>query len=1437
MESINPLIFKGIQTDRTAFSGPKTIQIDITGKCNNNCIGCWVHSPYIKDPPRDKNKEIPFKIIERLINELAAIGTQEVFLAGSGEPLLHPQIMQIISLIKKSGLKLNIITNTLLLTEKISKLLVDSQVEMITASIWAGNDQSYVRTHPGKKSKDFYTIRDNLCFLDRLKSERKVFLPKVKIYNVICNLNYEDIERMIDFSLDVGAQEVEFQLVDTIEGQTSFLALSVNQINKIKDQLISLQKRPDVFFKDLVLSSRGKKEKELIEFPGRFCRGPQGFLLNESMEVGSDETEYIIRSLTCKNNSNTSCSVGNPLINEFTNTMIFSFNQEDCQNCSFFGSSCLVDSERKVLFKYLKISGYGSFMHKLTSPGLDEQNYEKGVIDNYPCYIGWLYSRVLSTGEVIPCCKGVNKVLGNIYQRKFLSRNKFYSIWNSSLYREFRFKAKKISKDQDYFKDINCFKSCDHFSTNVKLETVLKNRNYEINKTKVKKLKGNLKKKNIIKVPANSFFRGNLNNSDYYFGKGIVIDGGKGFAFAEYKVLVPKTKYYEVWAYYANNQERPVDLYIDGILLAKNIIFCSSGGWDSKSLGWMNLLTVEISQGEHIFKIYADGFIPHLHTFFFVERGQFNSRLFNNVLSLEKYVKPMLLGNLFSKIMSLGLKKALVKAFQHLYLQKPLSDYLDILGIFDGRKAFKGPFHVQIDLTDHCNNNCLACWCNSPLLEEKKHSEEQKCTLPFELAKELFDNLSDMGTREIYFSGGGEPFCHPRIMDILAYAKKKGFICYVNTNFTLLDKDKIDQLVGIGVDHLTVSIWAATAEVYVKTHPNKTKETFLQLSNNLKYLNSIKKDKPYIKLYNVIFNENYRELLNMVDFARWTGCESLEYTFVDTIPGKTEKLLLNPEQIKELQQDINKLSSMIDRSGKIGDIALFRFDTFKRRASSCADLTQATYDRNIIDKMPCYIGWCFARILPNGDINSCLKSHRIPVGNLYFDNFVQIWNNDKQVFFRNKTLAYKKNDVFFRSIGNDPHIKEAGCYKSCDDIGRNAYVHNRIKSLTIIERLILKLIARLKLLPYCKEKINYSKGDLLLAGIKSGRKAFIGPEQVVVDLTNHCNQRCIGCWLYSPLLKEKPNEEITNRQLSLESAKDLILSLAELGTKRIRFTGGGEPFMHSDIMNLIECAKSKGLVCCITTNFALLNKQKIKDLIRLEVDELAISLWASNSDTYQKIHPGSPYGSFEKIKENLIFLSEERKDKPRVTLCNVICNLNYLELEEMFKFALEMKVDGVYFTLLDALEGTQSLLLNAEQRQIVLMSAEAIKNSWRVLNQGHKIELEYFEGFISRLKEDASSCGNYDYEMVNKIPCYAGWSFARVLADGSIAPCCRGVNKIMGNINSVDFKDIWFSPLYREFRSKAKYLMKTDPYFMEIGCLKMCDNLMHNEAIHKCIAR
>jgi MoaA/NifB/PqqE/SkfB family radical SAM enzyme len=390
--------------------------------------------------------------------------------------------------------------------------------------------------------------------------------------------------------------------------------------------------------------------------------------------------------------------------------------------------------------------------------------------------------------------------------------------------------------------------------------------------------------------------------------------------------------------------------------------------------------------------------------------------------------------------------------------KRAFADYFDIVGVLDGRFAYKGPDVAQIDLTNNCNNDCIGCWCNSPLLEEKKISPEaKKQTIPFKKIVKLLDELCSMGTAGIYYAGGGEPFMHPQIMDILAYTKKKGFTCYVNTNFTLVDEKIVKKLIHLKVDHLTVSVWAGSADVYAAVHPNKNEDTFNTIKEMLALLNSTKKKYPVVKLYNVILNLNYHDIEQMVALRDLTGSESLEFTVIDTVPGKTDALLLTEQDRCSLLERCKKLKLSFGPDQDKAKTRILNFEQFMRRLEN-TDAKSACYDSDIIDKFPCYAGWVFVRILADGSVNSCLKSHRFPVGNIHKENFSKIWNSALQRYFREKTGKVKKTGNFFSLIGNDPEAA-MGCYKSCDNIGHTMQMHKKISELDGFRKSFLEGIA------------------------------------------------------------------------------------------------------------------------------------------------------------------------------------------------------------------------------------------------------------------------------------------------------------------------------------------------------------------------------------------
>lgn len=378
-------------------------------------------------------------------------------------------------------------------------------------------------------------------------------------------------------------------------------------------------------------------------------------------------------------------------------------------------------------------------------------------------------------------------------------------------------------------------------------------------------------------------------------------------------------------------------------------------------------------------------------------------------------------------------------------------------GILDGALAFTGPEIVQFDITNRCNNNCLCCWNNSPLLGEPDENKRKEMSyeLPFKLVKKTIKELRDMGTRTLFFAGGGEPFIHPHIMEILQYAKESKMRVFMNTNFTLIDEKRAKKLVDLKIDHIHVSLLAGTAETYCAIHSNKTEGTFYRMSEILEYIAFLKRAKnqhlynplPHINLYYVIFNRNYHEIDKMVDLAIKVEADSVEFTPADVIPGRTDSLLLNREQAQQViaavQEQFKRLEAYnIDKDVKT---SITQKDSFIKRIGSSSAL-EGKYESETITKQPCYVGWAFARINANGDVNPCLKAHRISVGNLYKKSFRDIWNSPEEQLFRRKSFGLDFSDPYFENIGNDPACS-SGCLKSCDNIQVNIDMDNRFREV------------------------------------------------------------------------------------------------------------------------------------------------------------------------------------------------------------------------------------------------------------------------------------------------------------------------------------------------------------------------------------------------------
>jgi MoaA/NifB/PqqE/SkfB family radical SAM enzyme len=450
MEKKTLQFFRDIQNeDGRALLGPRQLQIDITNNCNTNCIGCWCHSDYLGDKKlsaAEKKVALSYETICQVIDDAAALNIAKIQLAGSGDPLIHPDFVKIITYIKSKNLQLEVLTNGIALNDTIIDVLVKNRVDDLVISMWAGTAKMYSRIHPNQPKATFHAIIRQLKKLHTVKSQSSG-LPIVRMYHVVTSVNHAEIRAMVECAFQAHVEKVEFQVVDIVPGKTDFLKLGRRQIHTIKKQFAAASR-----WSNFVTVTKYDTE-EFSEF-GRMVHVAQA--QDNFRFFFVDAHFYTVL-----------CPLGMQSYKHQENVehghYDFFFDRESCSKCLRF-KECSIDKtsfSKRVFF--LSIVGVQTFLRRLTCVVEGKEDFYDPQMEHMPCYAGWDYSRILTNGDVVPCCKGHLNPLGNLKKESFLS------IWNSKKYARFRQNAKLLPKTDEYFKNFECLQGCDNYSRNAQI--------------------------------------------------------------------------------------------------------------------------------------------------------------------------------------------------------------------------------------------------------------------------------------------------------------------------------------------------------------------------------------------------------------------------------------------------------------------------------------------------------------------------------------------------------------------------------------------------------------------------------------------------------------------------------------------------------------------------------------------------------------------------------------------------------------------------------------------------------------------------------------------------------------------------------------------------------------------------------------------------------
>lgn len=167
----------------------KKIYVEITNKCNLNCSFCGIN----KKEAREMTQE-EFKIVLEKIKPY----TDYIYLHVKGEPLLHSNLDEILSLCDHNKMKVNITTNGVFLKERLELLLNHPSICMINVSLHSENNKKNYLEDIFSSCKILSTkmfISYRLWDLNDLKLSKKSTKIVEKIISFY-NLETETVEKL-----------------------------------------------------------------------------------------------------------------------------------------------------------------------------------------------------------------------------------------------------------------------------------------------------------------------------------------------------------------------------------------------------------------------------------------------------------------------------------------------------------------------------------------------------------------------------------------------------------------------------------------------------------------------------------------------------------------------------------------------------------------------------------------------------------------------------------------------------------------------------------------------------------------------------------------------------------------------------------------------------------------------------------------------------------------------------------------------------------------------------------------------------------------------------------------------------------------------------------------------------------------------------------------
>ena len=259
-----------------------------------------------------------------------------------------------------------------------------------------------------------------------------------------------------------------------------------------------------------------------------------------------------------------------------------------------------------------------------------------------------------------------------------------------------------------------------------------------------------------------------------------------------------------------------------------------------------------------------------------------------------------------------------------------------------------------------------------------------------------------------------------------------------------------------------------------------------------------------------------------------------------------------------------------------------------------------------------------------------------------------------------------------------------------------------------------------------------------------------------LEITSKCNFRCVHCFV--------ENRQLANshQYLSLDQIKTVLEQAHNMNVFKITVTGG-EPFLHPQIIEILQEIKKHNFICYVLSNGTLINENNIS-VIKNCVNKLFLSNYGFSKETYEAVT--KVIGAHASYKKAISLLKQYNIPyEERI----ILLKENEQELSQFIKSDLKIET---------CICGDRFDNYATAHRP----SDDAIKSVYCKII-------------------DSTMCKNRN---PTDYVCNVGCSSMTVKSTGAITPC-NNYGVVLGHIEKDTIQSLWEGELLKSIKEKARF--------------------------------